>query len=197
MNTMTFRQAAREVSAAIRRPEQLALRYRHADARELRPLILVLLANAFFGTSVYGLTMQLHDGALRMLRAGLVAPATAGLAWTIALPALYILNGAAGSRLRLGATLLAASITVCFGAWAMLASVPINWFFTLAAPWPLARLVTNLVVFTGVGVAMMDVFVRVVATLEPERSRLYGMAWVGLVSVIGIELFSIGGIFEF
>jgi len=197
MNTMTFRQAAREVSAAIRRPEQLALRYRHAEPRQLRPLILMLLANAFFGMAAYGLTMQLHDGTLRMLRAGLVAPAAAGLAWTIALPALYILNGAAGSRLRFGATLLAASVTVCFGAWAMLASVPINWFFTLAAPWPLARLVTNLVVFTGVGVAMTDVFVRVLAALEPQRSRFYGVAWVGLVSVIGMELFSIGGIFEF
>ncbi|HTV17674.1 MAG TPA: hypothetical protein VMG12_03360 [Polyangiaceae bacterium] len=194
---MTFREAAREVSAAIRRPEQLALRYQHAEVRQLMPLILLLLANAFFGMAAYGLTMQLHDGTASMLRAGAVAPLAAGLAWTIALPALYILNGAAGSRLRLGATLLAASVTVCFGSWAMLASVPINWFFTLAAPWSLARLATNLVVFSGVGVCMTDVFVRVLGALEPERSRLYGMAWVGLVSVIGMELFSIGGIFEF
>lgn len=197
MNTMTFRQAANEVSAAIRRPEQLALRYRHAEVRELRPLVLLLLANAFSGMAAYGLTMQLHDGTPSMLRAGVLAPLAAGLAWTIALPALYILNGAAGSRLRFGATLLAASVTVCFGAWAMLASVPINWFFTLAAPWPAARLATNLVVFTGVGVAMTDVFVRVLGALEPQRSRLFGVAWVGLVSVIGMELFSIAGIFEF
>jgi hypothetical protein len=195
MHTMTFRDAAREVSAAIRRPEQLALRYRHAEARQLSPLIALLLANAFFGMAAYGLTMQLHAGTARMLRAGVVVPLAAGLAWTIALPALYILNGAAGSRLRFGATLLAASVTVCFGAWAILASVPINWFFTLAAPWAPARLATNLLVFSGVGVAMTDVFVRVLAALEPERSRLFGVAWVGLVSVIGMELFWLGGVF--
>jgi hypothetical protein len=197
MNTMTFRQAAREVSAAIRRPEQLALRYQHAEGRQLRPLVVVLLANAFFGLAAYGLTLQLHEGTARMLRAGVLAPVAAGLAWTIALPALYILNGAAGSRLRFGSTLLAASVTVCFGSWAMLASVPINWFFTLAVPWSPARLATNLVVFTGVGVAMTDVFVRVLAALEPERSRFFGLAWVGLVSVIGMELFWIAGILEF
>jgi len=197
MNTMTFRQAAREVSAAIRRPEQLALRYQHAELGQLRPLILLLLANAFFGLAAYGLTLQLHEGTARMLRAGVLAPAAAGLAWTIALPALYILNGAAGSRLRFGSTLLAASVTVCFGSWAMLASVPINWFFTLAVPWSPARLATNLVVFSGVGVAMTDVFVRVLAALEPDRSRFFGLAWVGLVSVIGMELFWIAGILEF
>jgi hypothetical protein len=196
MKTLSLRQAAAEVGMAIRRPEQLALRWQHGHARILRPLLTLLLANAFFGLAVYGATMQLHNGAARMLQAALLAPIAAGAAWTIALPALYILNAAFGSALRLGPTILAASVTVCFGAWAMLASVPVNWFFSLAAPYALTRLLSNVVIFSGVGLCMTDVFVRVLAALEPGRSRWYGITWVGLISVIGMELFSLLGIFE-
>ena len=56
MKTLSLRQAAAEVGLAIRRPEQLALRWQHGDARALRPLLLLLLANAFFGLAVYGST---------------------------------------------------------------------------------------------------------------------------------------------
>jgi hypothetical protein len=186
-----------EVGLAIRRPEQLVLRWQEAKGNAVTTLISTLLLNAVFGIAAYGVTMQMHKGALAMLRAAVLTPLSAGSAWLIALPALYIFNSALGSRMSLQATVLAASITVCFGSWAMLASVPINWFFSLALPYASMRLLTNLVVFTGVGVCMIDVFIRVLETLEPERSPFYGYLWIGLVAVIGMELFSIFGIFSF
>lgn len=123
-------------------------------------------------------------------------PLAAGTAWLIALPTLYIYNRALDSRLSLQATILAASVTVCFGAWAMLASVSITWFFSLALPYTFVRLLINLIVFTGVGICMIDVFLRVLQVLEPGRSPIYGAAWIGLVAVIGMELFSIFGVFD-
>ncbi len=70
----------------------------------------------------------------------------------------------------------------------MLASVPINWFFGLALDYPAVRALVNAVIFTGVGVCMLDVFLRVMKALEPSRSRLYALVWLGLVATIGAEL---------
>ena len=186
-----------EVGLAIRRPEELVLRWREADGSSGTLLIGILLLNAIFGLAAYGLTMQIHNGALAMGRAAVLTPLAAGGAWMMALPALYIFKSAWGSQLNLYATILAASVTVCFGAWAMLASVPINWFFSLSLPFPTIRLLTNLAIFTGVGVCMSDVFLRVFHVLEPDRSSFSGFWWLGLHAVIGIELFSLFGIFAF
>src|ERR1044072_4939452 len=86
-----------------------------------------------------------------------------------ALPALYILNSFTGSRLRASTTFLAALVTTSWGGLAMIASIPVNLFFTAALPVPHVVLLVNLVVFAGVGVSMVDVFCRVMARLEPER----------------------------
>jgi len=64
----------------------------------------------------------------------------------------------------------------------MIASIPIAWFFTAALPTEMTLfavplrlevmvLVVHAVVFLGVSVAMMDVFSRVMAALEPEHAR--------------------------
>ena len=157
----------------------------------------VLLLNAVLGIAAYGLTMRLHEGARGMLSGALHAPIAAGTAWMLALPALYIINSALGSRLDLSTTLLAALATVSFGAMAMLASVPINWFFGVAVPLNSVRLLVNAVIFMGVGVCMADVFIRVMRALEPERSTKFAYLWLGLVGVIGGELFKLFGVFEF
>lgn len=194
---VNLKELVAEVGLAIRRPEQLVLRWRDADGSTSISLIGILLLNAVFGLAAYGLTMQIHNGALAMGWAAVLTPLAAGGAWMIALPALYIFKSASGSKLNVYATILAASVTVCFGAWAMLASVPINWFFSLSLPFPTIRLLTNLVIFTGVGVYMSDVFLRVFHALEPERSSFSGFWWLGLHAVIGRELFSLFGIFAF
>ena len=186
-----------EVGLAIRRPEELVLRWCDADGSAGIALIGVLLLNAIFGLMAYGLTMQMHSGAWAMGRAAILTPLAAGGAWAMSLPALYIFKSAWGSKLNVYATLLAASVTMCFGAWAMLASVPINWFFSLTLPFPPIRFLVNMVIFTGVGVCMADVFLRVFHVLEPKRPSFSGFWWLGLHAVIGMELFSLFGIFAF
>lgn len=198
MNVSTdLGRSLREVGAALRRPEDLALRWRDRGTDAPSSLIFpVLLANAAVGVTVYGLTMHMHLGFASMLRGGALAPLAAGAAWSLALPALYILGSHLGSRLDFSTTLLAAGITVSFGALAMLASVPVNWFFSLALPYTEVRLAVNLLVFSGVGVCMSDVFIRVMQALEPDRSPVFAYAWLGLLSIIGAELFWLLGLFE-
>jgi hypothetical protein len=197
-----LRVSIREIGFAVRRPEELALRWRarrepgHEQAAPSTLVFAVLLVNAVVGLAAYGLTMRMHAGAGPMLLSAVHAPLAAGAAWTIALPALYIINSALGSKLDFSTTLLAALVTVSFGAMAMLASVPINWFFALAAPSPAVRLLVNGVVFAGVGVCMADVLLRVVRALEPERPRTFAFIWLVLVGVIGGEFFHLLGVFS-
>ncbi len=180
----------REIGAALRRPEEFVLRFRDSDdkARKSVALFPILFANAVLGLAAYGLTMGLHRGAQGMLSTAIRAPLAAGAGWTIALPALYIINTVLGSRLDARTTTLAALTTVSFGSLAMLASVPINWFFGITLPHEATRLIVNLVVFAGVSVSMVDVFLRIMKALEPARSRLFALVWLGLVAVIGGEL---------
>jgi hypothetical protein len=189
----------REIGTALRRPEEFVVRFRDSDdkARRTASLFPVLFANAVLGLAAYGLTMGLHGGASEMLRAAFRAPLAAGAGWTIALPALYIINTVLGSRLDASTTTLAALTTVSFGALAMLASVPINWFFGMTLPYAPVRFLVNLVVFAGVGVSMVDVFLRIMKALEPDRSRLFALVWLGLVAVIGGELMVLFQVFTF
>jgi hypothetical protein len=197
--TRDLRAAILDVGVALRRPEEFTTRWRDRGLTPgPRPLIFpVLLASAVLGIAAYGLVMRLHEGWGGMLGGMLKAPVAAGLAWTIALPALYILNSALGSKLDVSTTLLAALTTVSFGSLALLASVPITWFFGLALPYGLVRLAVNLAVFTGVGVCMVDVFLRTMKALEPERSRAYAVLWLALVGVIGAELMTLFSLFHF
>ena len=71
-------------------------------------------------------------------------------------------------------TLLAALVTVSWGGLAMIASIPINWFFTATVPHAGFVLLVNLVVFAGVGVAMSDVILWRHADAEdgiPDEAR--------------------------
>jgi hypothetical protein len=141
-----------------------------------------------------------------MLRKAALLTLAAGLSWVIPLPALYILNSLAGSRLRASTTLLAALVTTSWGGLALVASVPINWFFSVAVPTLPNELVgaaairwivsaVNVAVFLGVGVAMSDVFCRVVERLEPLRGKQPG--WVLLlVGAIGLQLSYVFGLFQ-
>jgi len=87
-----LRQSIRQVGFALRRPEELAVKWRDRTAAgPPSPLIfLVLLANAIAGLAVYGLVMRLPDGVQKMIYGAVSAPLAAGLAWALALPALYI-----------------------------------------------------------------------------------------------------------
>jgi hypothetical protein len=191
-----FAESLREVGIALRDPEDFVERWRLGRS----PLPwwgwLALGLTAALGTTSYGLTMGILGGPSRMLICAACCTLAAGLAWGLSLPTLYILNSLTGSRLSAGATLLAALVTTSWGGLAMIASIPINWFFSVAIPVPAIVLAVNLAVFTGVGAAMLDVFGRVMQRIEPERGRL-PIAWLLLVSAIGGELFYSLGVFQF
>jgi hypothetical protein len=142
------------------------------------------------------MTMGLLGGASDIAYKAFICTLSAGLAWAIPLPALYILNSLSGSRLPASSTLLAALVTVSWGGLAMIASIPINWFFTATIPHHGVVLIVNLIVFAGVGVSMIDVFRRVMERLEPQRAAA-PVWWLVLVGAIGAELFFFFGLFQF
>ena len=183
------------IGEALREPEAFALRWHHNGAPYNASVFAALALTAIVGTTTYGMTMGILGGTGRMFACGLYATLAAGIAWSLPLPALYILNSFSGSRLRVSTTFLAALVTTSWGGLALIASIPINWFFTVAIPHPTFVLVVNLVVFAGVGVAMADVFCRVMERLEPERGRLPAW-WLLLVGAIGGELFYAFGLFD-
>lgn len=194
-----LRHGVAEVARAVRRPEELAVRWRDRSPGEHphKLVFAVLLLSAALGTSVFGLVTRLPHGTLEMLDGALRMPLATGAAWLVSLPALYIVNTALGSRLDVSTTVLASLISMSFGSMALLASVPVVWFFGLAVPAPWIRLVINVLVFGGVGVAMVDTFVRVMGALEPDTRRSYALVWLALVGVIGGELLVLGRVFTF
>jgi len=184
------------VGQALREPEVFALHWHREPAPYAWWVFAALGLTAVAGTLTYGLTLGILGGPQRMAVCALTCTAAAGIAWGLPLPALYILNSLSGSRLRASTTLLAALVTCSWGGLALMASIPINWFFTVAVPVGWFALLINLVVFTGVGVAMIDVFCRVMERLEPARGRMPAW-WLALVGAIGGELFYAFGLFDF
>ena len=184
------------VGLALREPEAFALRWQRDRAPYAWWVFAALALTAITGTLSYGLTLGVLGGPRRMAACALACTAAAGIAWGLPLPALYILNSLSGSRLRASTTLLAALVTTSWGGLALMASIPINWFFTAAVPVGWFVLLVNLVVFAGVGAAMVDVFCRVMERLEPARGRAPGW-WLALVGAIGGELFYAFGLFDF
>jgi hypothetical protein len=185
------------IGQALREPEAFALRWHREGAPYPWWVFLALTLTAIAGTTTYGMTMGILGGdTRRMFECGLYCTVAAGIGWSLPLPALYILNSISGSRLRPSTTFLAALVTTSWGGLAMIASIPINWFFTVAVPYPGFVLLVNLVVFTGVGVAMVDVFSRVMERLEPARGKAPAW-WLLLVGAIGGELFYAFELFKF
>jgi hypothetical protein len=199
-----LRSSLAHVGLALREPEKFARRFHGGEVNYSWWIFAALASTAILGTTTYGLTMGLLGGPREIVLDALRCTAAAGLAWGVALPSLYIFNSLSGSRLRASTTLLAALVTTSWGGLAMIASIPINWFFTVA----LADLIAdhshvtwlvrgvNLVVFTGVGVSMIDIFGRVMQELEPDRGR-YPVLWLAIVAAIGAELFYAFGLFQF
>jgi hypothetical protein len=188
--------AVAHVGVALREPEEFAKRWERGTEQYGPWVWAALLGTAIFGTTTYGMTMGLLGGVQDVLQKACICTFAAGMAWAVALPALYILNSLGGSRLSFSTTVLAALVTVSWGGLAMVASIPLNWFFLTAVPHPRFALALNLVIFAGVGVAMTDVFRRVMRRLEPERET-FPAWWLLLVAAIGSELFFHLNLFQF
>jgi hypothetical protein len=130
-----------------------------------------------------------------MLLDGLRFTAAAAIATTLPLPALYILNSMTGSRLRASTTFLATLVTTSWAGLALLACCPIAWFFSVALPYPLLVLAIHMIALLVVGVAMADVYCRVMENLEPQRGR-WPAWWLVLVTAISVELFHAFGLIQ-
>src|SRR5580704_1141001 len=115
-----------QVGQALREPEEFAQRWERGTARYGPWVWAALLGTAIFGTTTYGMTMGLLGGIEDVLLKACICTFAAGMAWTVALPALYILNSLGGSRLSFSSTVLAALVTVSWGGLAMVASIPLN-----------------------------------------------------------------------
>ena len=185
------------IGQALREPEAFALHW-DREGTPYDPSVFVALAlTAIAGTTTYGMIMGLLGGTREMLLDGLRCTAAAGIAWSLPLPALYNLNSLSGSRLRASTTFLAALVTTSWGGLALIAAIPVAWFFTAALPQKVViLLVVHVAVFASVGVAMADVFSRVMERLEPHRGRKPAW-WLLLVGVLGGELFHALGLFDF
>jgi hypothetical protein len=191
-----IRSGVTHVGLALRDPEAFAAAWNEERVNYRWWVWVALAATAILGTTTYGLTMGLLGGPADMFYKAFACTLAAGLAWSIPLPALYILNCLDGSKLRLSSTFLAALVTTSWGGLAMIASIPMNWFFTATVPHAGFVLVVNLLVFAGVGVAMIDTFRRVMLRLEPDRGSA-PVWWLMLVGLIGLELFYFLGLFDF
>lgn len=192
----TLRSSFAHVGLALRHPEDFAVAWNTGSATYRWFVWFALFLTAILGTFTYGMTMGLLGTAGDVLYKGGACTLGAGLAWAMPLPALYILNSLAGSKLKLSSTVLAALVTTSWGGLAMIASIPVNWFFSVAVPHSGVVLLVNLGVFAGVGIAMMDVFSRVMRSLEPDRDAPPSW-WLVLVGAIGVELYCFFGLFDF
>lgn len=179
------------VLSALREPEDFT---ESVSARVTLPTLVSLALTASAGVAAYGAAMHAWDGAAAMAQGALAALMGAGLAWTASIPSLYIVGSLLGSKLKLEHVALSSLVTVSFGGLAMLASIPVLWFFELCLPMGGVRVFVNLMVFAGVGLSMVDVFLRVMARLEGRR--FFHLAWLGLLSVVGAEMFWLFGLFN-
>lgn len=198
LNLDSLRRAVAEVGEAVRRPRDLARRWHRRDSDSSFLVVLaVLLANAAFGLGAYGLTMRMHLGAGGMLEGLLLTPLAAALAWGLTLPALFVGERLLGRTIQFRTAVLTAAIAFSFGSSALLASVPVNWFFTAFVPSELTHLAINTVVFAGIGYCMWDVFVRVTDALYEQPPGLYSRLWLVLTATIGFQLFFQFGLLDF
>lgn len=188
-----------EIGLAVRRPEAFAQRWREALAGDpkARGVLWLLLGSTTGALALYGLTMGVGAGLGGMLTHALTVPAAAMLAWGLSLPALYVVNTAAGWNLDLKTTALAALTAVHFGAMARLASAPLSWFFGLALPFAGVLTAVHALVFGATALCMANVFLRVMRALEPGRGPGYLVVWLGLVALIDVELKLLLAVFAF
>lgn len=181
------------VLEALREPTEFAHRWGMEREAPVR-LHAALAGTAALGVGLYGGMLHAWQGALPAVEHGIYAAVAAGIGWSAALPSLVILGGLLGSKLAPRAALLASLVTVSFGGLALLASIPVLWFFELSVGGPGARAFVACAGALGVGACMIDVFTRVMARLE--GSSFFHWFWFGLFGLVTLEMLVIFGVHQ-
>ena len=199
-----LRSGVAQVGLALREPEEFTRRWHGGDALYPWWVFLALALTAILGTTTYGLTMGLLGGPGTILldavllhdgrRAGVGNRPAFALHLQqplgLAAAAEHDAAGCPGDDElgRTGDDRVDPDQLVLHRLAPDLVANPsrVTW---------LVRAV-NLVVFTGVGISMTDIFGRVMEVLEPERGR-WPVLWLAVVSAIGGELFYAFGLFQF
>jgi hypothetical protein len=151
-----------------------------------------LLLIAALSVATWGAALHLPFGPSAMIHGALAAAGACALAWLSSLPTLLILGSILGSRLPFSLVLRASVVTVTFAGLALLASVPVLWYFELAAPQLLLPIA--MMTLAGVGASMLEIFSRIMTNLE--GTRLWNRLWLLLLAAIGAELFFAFGLFS-
>jgi uncharacterized membrane protein YidH (DUF202 family) len=177
------------IGTALRRPEDFVAGWRESgSARGAWPFAALFL-NAALCLAAYGMTVGFNrPGVTPMFDSSLRTVVAAGLPWLLALPGLYILNSAFGSRLDASTTFLAVLTTLSFGGLGLLVSMPVIWLFAVAAPFFAVHFLLNVLVLLTVAVAMLRMFHRVMSAIDPERKGPFPEVWLLLVFVLVVEL---------
>ncbi|MFT5457304.1 MAG: hypothetical protein ACI9K2_003797 [Myxococcota bacterium] len=163
----------------------------HAVLAPSAPLTLArLAAGAAGGLGAFGASLHAPEGALAMLGGAGTLVLAAGLAWTVAVPALVVTGALLGSTLDVPRTVHGSLVAVHWGGVAFLASVPVVL---------LAQLVTHPTVahavgwgaLLGVGACTALIFARAMHALEGTRAL--HLAWMGLFGTLFLELAWLAG----
>lgn len=192
-----FEDAPKSLLDALRNPEGLLRTWRdHGTGAYPASLFFMLLGITAASTAAYGFVMALPLGLSVALARAVAFTAAAGTAWIVTLPTLYIAGNVLGHRLEASTTILAATLTVHYGALAMLASIPIHLLFAAVFESPTVNFLINIVIFTGVGFCASDVLLRAIEIVDPTARR-FAARWLVLLGILGAELFAYAGIFQF
>jgi hypothetical protein len=177
------------VLSAVREPTEFV--DRSPDPRTLG----ALAAAATLGIGTYGGAIHLAEGVVAVVGGAARAVATAGLAWTLSIPALVVLGALLGSAVPWRKATLASLVTVSFGGLAFLASIPVVMLLEVSSPFDWTRPLVNTLVVLGVGGCSTLVFERAMARLEGRRPlhRLF----MGVFGVLFVEIAFLIDLFRF
>ncbi|MEQ1569620.1 MAG: hypothetical protein ABMA64_28555 [Myxococcota bacterium] len=182
--------SVRTLLEAIREPTEFASRppdlLTHAT----------LIAGASLGIGVYAAAIHAAEGVTAMITGCARGLGTAGLAYTLAVPALVVLGALSGSSVPWRRSTGASLVAVNFGGLAFLASIPVVALLELTSPFDWTRPLVNSLVVVGVGGSSTLVFERAMAALEGRKlthrlfMTVFGALFVEIAFLIDLFRFT-------
>jgi hypothetical protein len=179
---------ARGLQTVVEPPSRQGEALAALPAAEQMRLTGVLAGLAVTGAFAYGAVAHAGPGLSGAAHGALAAVAAAAGAVVLAFPALHIFGTILGARIGLRRLCLLVGHAAGFGGAALLAGVPVVWFFGLALPDSHLRELVTLAVPLLAGLGTASVFLSVVRAADPDRSLVFDASWLLLCAVLTAEL---------